>query len=196
MYEADIERLVAQAQRIERLGMEVLDDAETLDENGADTSTATELGNKQTNLQDELEQTILDFEAALESSDGVGRGPKYEPGGNAFTITWDSSSETATIEYSGSIDLNNQNITVTVAGSEQSNMFSDPTSTGETETIDTSGLSSNDRISVSWVSTDYGDSKMALPNTARAPVDKANLPSNSRLVNDTTTYETELVIER
>lgn len=196
MYKTDIERLVAQARQIERLGMEVLEDAETLAANDTDTSTATDLGEKQTELQNEMEQALLDIETALERSDGVGHTPNYTPSLDSFTVEWDESAEEATIAYNGDKDLSNQYITVYVAGEEVNNLFSDPTSTGEQEVIDTSSLNDMDEVVVEWIATDDGSGKYTLPNSNRAPVSKSNLPPQSKLVGDTHTYSASIEISR
>lgn len=196
MYRRDIERIVAQAQRIQNIGFDLLSDAEAISSEGVDTSTSTNLGNSQSELQDEMEQLLLDIETGLEKSDGIGGSPDYKPDLSSFGITWDEGTETATITYSGDPQLSNSDITVTVAGSVQNNLFSDPTETGDSVTVDTSGLVDADEIVVEWIATDTQSQRIQLPNSSRAPVSKTNLPPESNITSSSVVHSTQFTITR
>lgn len=182
MYEIDAERLAAQAQRIHRQALDLIDDAEVLDENDVDTTTATSLGEKQAKLQDEMEKAIANFSVALERSDSVTRRPEYQPSGSDFSFTHDETAGEVTITYSGSVDLASEDYSVTLADSDAS-AFTGTIVSGDTATVDVSGAASEDVLEVSFTAAETSG-KAQLPNASRAPVSKTNLPAHSLSVSE------------
>lgn len=188
MYETDIERLVAQAQRIQRVGNELLDKTETLEESGVDVSTNVKVSEKQQELQQQLKQAISDFNDAHSRSNMVGRSPEYDYGRGSFSFTEDYKNSTVTIEYTGDVELHpsDANIVVTLAGSEITNVFNSPTQTGDTFNIDTSGVSDGDELRVEWKAKTIGKSN--LPEVASPAVDSSALP-HSQLIDESTQFD-------
>lgn len=179
MYEADVERLEAQARRVRQAAAKLLDNAETLEEDGHDTSTSNILENNQDELVENLEQLLADGAAALDNCDCVERRPTYDVGADLFSVS--ISEGTATVTYNGDVQRNPSDIsvTVTVDGAEK-NVFSGAISPGDTYDVDVSGASGS--VEVSWVGTlDQPDHP--LPSQSQSPVDRSNLPEPNTTAN-------------
>lgn len=178
MYETDLERLTAQAQRIYTIGTEVLEDTKILTENNADPSTAPRVGEKQSDLQDELEKAISNFAVALERSDSVSRRPEYEYGQSTFSAEYDVENSEIVFTYNGDVDLTPGDISVEVlvGGSVQNSVINGKVRPGDSFTVDVSGESAGTEVELRWH--DKAKGKGQLPNQARAPIDRSPLPAD------------------
>lgn len=73
MNEQEIRQVKAKAQRLETILTDLQQDVELLDKSGVDVSGETEIANRQTEAQDELEQVISDLLLLLDMSGSIER---------------------------------------------------------------------------------------------------------------------------
>lgn len=73
MNEQEIRQVKAKAQRLETILTDLQQDVKLLDKSGVDVSGETEIANRQTEAQDELEQVISDLLLLLDMSGSIER---------------------------------------------------------------------------------------------------------------------------
>lgn len=186
VYQQDIERLMAEMQRVQNKGFGLIDEAEAVVENGGDPTQGQRLGTKQAEFQEELEQLLVDVQAVAERSGTVARRPNYEPSRDAFNAAYDKKEDEFTITYNGSVDVAVNDLTVELDGSPVS-PFNGPATSGTTVTVDASGVSEPAQLTVEWTATSSGAGN-SLPSASSSPVDVSGVGKNPTLTKNTRTY--------
>lgn len=173
----EAERLNRQASRVRQLSDELETMSITITGAESNTGDAPNIGEKQTRLQDELEQLISDAHHMLEHSDGLQNERSYEHPRDSFTVEENSDGDYV-ITYTGGLDLDAGVTTVYVDGAEYSSQFSGTITTNDTMTVPSTDVSS--MVEVEWDTDLSHNVKWEFPNGTRVPIDDmSNLPETS-----------------
>lgn len=177
MYETDVERLEAQARRVRSIADDLLDTAETLSEDGHDTTSSGTVSDRQDDFVAEVEQLLADGSAILDHADSLDRRPEYDSDRTLFSI--DVADGVATVTYNGDTERNVSDINlVTRVSGNSVGSFTGTLQPGDTAEVDVSGAAEGDLVEVVWVSTLIGE-KHKLPKQSQSPVNRSNLPQSN-----------------
>jgi len=150
MNKTDIERMRAQIRRALDEAEELVENADTIGDAGFTPSNSDTVLQKQRELTEDVGQVLADFNELLARADKADNDRReYAPSRGKFSVTEDTTNDEVTISYSGSTVVPRSELTVTKAGSEITPFGSDLTG-GESATIDVSGLSDGDTVSVAF----------------------------------------------
>jgi len=148
MHKIDIERTRRQVERVADKAQEIVELVETVSDAGYDVSGNKKVTQKQSELVDELAQALSDFNELTNRAETVELNDiSYSPSYSDVSLTHDSDNKEVTIEYTGSKTISLSDVTVLKAGSEIT-PFSSELTNGSSVSIDVSGLSDGDSVSI------------------------------------------------
>jgi len=151
MHETDIARTRRQVEKVAERAQKIAEETETISEAGFDPSTSDAILAKQQALVEELGQALADFNELSNRAETIETERiNYEPSGKDLTVTHDDTAEEVTIEYTGTVDIDLADITVTQAGTEIT-PFNSTVTNGTSATIDASGMNDEETVTVEVV---------------------------------------------
>lgn len=151
MHTTDIQRLRVQIRRVADKADEIIEEADTIGDAGFDPSQSETILQKQQELTTELAQAVSDFNELTSRAERVESDRiQYKPASDSLSVSHDSKNSTVTIDYSGAVTVPQSEVTVTKAGTEIT-PFGGDVSSGASVSIDVSGLSEGDSVSVEMV---------------------------------------------
>lgn len=149
MHTTDIERMRAQVRRTVDKANEIIEEGDTIGDAGFDPSNSNKVLEQQKELVSEVAQTLSDFNELLNRVDSVESDTvEYSPNRSSVSITYDDTSQTVEISYTGNKTVPNSEVTVLKSGSEISPFSGADITSGDTATVDVSSMSNGELVEI------------------------------------------------
>lgn len=151
MHETDIARTRRQVEKVAEQAQEIAEDAETISESGFDPSSSDKILAQQQQLVRELGQALADFNELTNRAETIEtEAINYQPSGGDLSVTYDETKSEVSIEYTGDVDIDPDDITVTQAGAEIT-PFDNTVTNGTSATVDASEMDDGESVTVEVV---------------------------------------------